>query len=125
LIVFNYLFSNGDAHLKNFSLIETQQGDFKLSPAYDLLNTKIHIEDSDFALKEGILPKSISSGKIIDQLMVLGEKAEMTEKSIAKVLQNLTSKEDQVVDLIGRSFLSEKLKRNYLQSYQRRLKKLK
>jgi len=125
LIVFNYLFSNGDAHLKNFSLIETQQGDFKLSPAYDLLNTKIHIEDADFALKEGILPKSISKGKVIDQLMVLGEKAGITEKSIIKVLFNLTSKEDQVVDLIGRSFLSEKLKRNYMQSYQRRLKKLK
>ena len=124
LIVFNYLFANGDAHLKNFSLIETQQGDFKLSPAYDLLNTKIHIEDADFALKEGILPKSISKGKVIDQLMVLGEKAGITEKSILKVLQNLTSKENQVVDLIERSFLSKKLKRNYLQSYQRRLKKL-
>lgn len=125
LIVFNYLFSNGDAHLKNFSLIETQQGDFKLSPAYDLLNTKIHIEDADFALKDGLLPKSISKGKIIDQLFLLGENAEMTEKSIAKVLQNLSSKEDQVVDLIGKSYLSEKLKRNYLQSYQLRLKKLK
>ena len=125
LILFNYLFSNGDAHLKNFSLIETQQGDFKLSPAYDLLNTKIHIEDADFALKDGLLPKSNSKGKVIDQLMVLGEKAGMTEKSIIKVLQNLTSKEDQVVDLINKSFLSDKLKRNYLQSYQRRLKKLK
>ncbi|MFV0228528.1 HipA domain-containing protein [Empedobacter falsenii] len=125
LIVFNYLFANGDAHLKNFSLIETQQGDFKLSPAYDLLNTKIHIEDSDFALKDGLLPKSNSKGKVIDQFIVLGEKAGITEKSIIKVLQNLTSKEDQVVGLIGRSFLSEKLKRNYLQSYQRRLKKLK
>ncbi|WP_313578191.1 HipA domain-containing protein [Chishuiella sp.] len=125
LIVFNYLFSNGDAHLKNFSLIETQQGDFKLSPSYDLLNTKIHIEDADFALKEGILPKSISKGKVIDQLMVLGEKAGMTEKSITKVIQNLTSKEDLVADLIKRSYLSEKLKRNYLQGYQRRLKKLK
>ncbi|MDM1043061.1 MULTISPECIES: type II toxin-antitoxin system HipA family toxin [Empedobacter] len=124
LIVFNYLFSNGDAHLKNFSLIETQQGDFKLSPAYDLLNTKIHIDDSDFALKEGLLPKSISKGKIIDQLFLLGENAKMTEKSIIKVIQNLSSKEDQVVDLIGKSYLSEKLKRNYLQSYQRRLKKL-
>lgn len=124
LIVFNYLFSNGEAHLKNFSLIETQQGDFKLSPAYDLLNTKIHIHNADFALKEAILPKSISKGKIIDQLMVLGAKAGITEKLIAKVLQNLTSKEEQVVDLIERSFLSEKLKRNYLQDYQRRLKKL-
>ncbi|WP_230475973.1 HipA domain-containing protein [Faecalibacter bovis] len=97
---------------------------FKLSPAYDLLNTKIHIEDADFALKEGILPKSISKGKVIDQLMVLGEKAGITEKSIIKVIQNLTSKDDLVKDLIERSFLSEKLKRNYLQSYQRQLKKL-
>ena len=51
LLVFNYLFSNGDAHFKNFSLIETPLGDFRLSPAYDLLNTRIHIEDSDFALE--------------------------------------------------------------------------
>ena len=124
LIVFNYLLSNGDARLKNFSLIETQQGDFKLNPAYDLLNTKIHVDDSDFALKEGLLPKSISKGKVIDQLFVLGEKAGMKDKSIVKVIQNLTSKEEEVKDLISKSYLSEKLKRNYLQNYQRRLKRL-
>ncbi|VDH15476.1 Serine/threonine-protein kinase HipA [Algoriella xinjiangensis] len=124
LIVFNYLFSNGDAHLKNFSLIETQQGDFKLSPAYDLLNTKIHIDDSDFALKNGLLPKSISKGKIIDQLFMLGKMVGMTEKSIIKIIQTLTAKEDKVGDLIAKSYLSEKLKRNYLENYQRKLKKL-
>ncbi len=47
LVVFNYLFSNGDAHLKNFSLIESNSGDYLLSPAYDLINTRIHIDDSD------------------------------------------------------------------------------
>ena len=50
LVLFNYLFSNGDAHLKNFSVLETPQGDVTLSPAYDLLNTSLHIQDSDFAL---------------------------------------------------------------------------
>ncbi|MBL7933040.1 MAG: HipA domain-containing protein, partial [Bacteroidia bacterium] len=49
LIVFNYLFSNGDAHLKNFSLIESPDGDYILSPAYDLVCTRIHVEDSDMA----------------------------------------------------------------------------
>ena len=43
LILFNYIIGNGDAHLKNFSLIETLNGDFILSPAYDLLNTNIHL----------------------------------------------------------------------------------
>ena len=36
LVLFNFLFSNGDAHLKNFSLLETSKGDYRLSPAYDL-----------------------------------------------------------------------------------------
>ena len=49
----------------------------------------------------------------------------MTEKSIIKIIQTLTSKEDKVGDLIAKSYLSEKLKRNYLQNYQRKLKKLK
>jgi serine/threonine-protein kinase HipA len=51
-IVFNYLFSNGDAHLKNFSLQQTQSGDYLLSPAYDLINTSMHISsDSWFVFK--------------------------------------------------------------------------
>lgn len=33
LLVVNYFIANGDAHLKNFSLMETAQGDFVLSPA--------------------------------------------------------------------------------------------
>lgn len=57
ILVFNYLFSNGDAHIKNFSIIETPFGDYRLSPAYDLLNSRIHIDDKDFALEDGLLPK--------------------------------------------------------------------
>lgn len=124
LIVFNYLFANGDAHLKNFSLIETPQGDFKLSPTYDLLNTKIHIDDADFALQDGLLPKSISTGTIRDKFLTLAEKAEISNKSTLKILDNLTTHENEVIDLTQRSFLSEKLQRNYIQSYQKRLKKL-
>lgn len=42
IVLFNYVFSNGDAHLKNFSLFQSPQGDYILTPAYDLLNTAIH-----------------------------------------------------------------------------------
>lgn len=124
LILFNYLFSNGDAHLKNFSLIETKQGDFKLSSAYDLLNTKIHIDDTDFALKDGLLPKSKSSGKIKDQFLLLGNEAEIPAKTIEKIFANFISNADKVSSLVNRSFLNEKLKRNFLQSFERRIKKI-
>ncbi|MBU1113897.1 MAG: HipA domain-containing protein, partial [Bacteroidetes bacterium] len=53
LILFNYLIGNGDAHLKNFSLFKDEKyGEYRLTPAYDLLNTTIHIpNESDTALE--------------------------------------------------------------------------
>lgn len=61
LVVFNFLFSNGDAHLKNFSLLESVSGDYLLSPAYDLVNTKIHVDDTDFALDKGLFSDNFKS----------------------------------------------------------------
>lgn len=56
LVVFNYIFANGDAHLKNFSVIRND-GDCMLAPAYDLINTFVHLEGSDFALRRGLSPE--------------------------------------------------------------------
>ncbi|MEX1000640.1 MAG: HipA domain-containing protein [Crocinitomicaceae bacterium] len=124
LIAFNYLFSNGDAHYKNFSLIETPQGDFRLSPAYDLLNTKMHITDRDFALDDGLLPRNLAKGKIRDQFSILAEESEISHKQSEDVFSDLLTRSDKVEELIHNSYLSEKAKRNYLQSYQTRFKKL-
>ena len=124
VILFNYLFCNGDAHFKNFSLLETPLGDFRLSPAYDLLNSRLHIDDKDFALHEGLLPPQKAQGKIADQFYVLGEQAGIDIKQIDKVYDQITSKQDDVLALIKASFLNEKAKRQYTQLYQTRLKKL-
>jgi len=61
LIVFNYLFSNGDAHLKNFSVLESLSSYYILSPAYNLVNTRIHVDDSDFALDGGLFEDDFES----------------------------------------------------------------
>ncbi len=124
LVLFNYLFSNGDAHFKNFSLIETPMGDFKLSPAYDLLNSRLHMDDPDFALAEGLLAPQLAQGKIKAQFFMMGEQAEIQKKQIATIFGVLTTNQDQVLALINASFLNAKSKKNYLQAYQTRLKKL-
>ncbi|WP_417443877.1 HipA domain-containing protein [Joostella sp.] len=124
VILFNYLISNGDAHYKNFSLIETPQGDFKLSPAYDLLNSRIHIEDRDFALEDGLLPLNIAQGKITEQFFKLAELANVSKKQASKVFNTVIDNEDKVLNLIKISYLNKKTKRNYIQSYQTRRKKL-
>ncbi|MEK6482320.1 HipA domain-containing protein [Catalinimonas sp. 4WD22] len=125
LLIFNYLFSNGDAHFKNFSLLETFFGDYRLSPAYDLLNTSIHINDSDFALDEGLLPKSMNRGKVREQFVILASEAGIAEKQVDNVLKSMLSNTEKVEGLISTSFLDERFKRNYLQAYQTRLKKMK
>lgn len=124
LLIFNYLFSNGDAHLKNFSIIETPQGDFKLSPAYDLLNSRIHIDDKDFALDEGLIPARMGHGNVAKQFRLLADFAGLPEKQKNAIMALMVSKTEQVTKLIDASFLKDRIKRSYLQGYQLKLKKL-
>lgn len=124
LLLFNYLISNGNAHFKNFSLMETALGDFKLSPAYDLLNSRIHIEERDFALEDGLLPADKSRGKVTELFFQLSALVGISKRQYEKVFKSLTTNQDKVQSLIELSYLDEKAKRNYLQGYRTRLKKL-
>lgn len=124
LLVFNYLFSNGDAHFKNFSLLETPMGDYRLSPAYDLLNSRIHIKDKDFALEDGLLPKDLAQGKIMHQFSILAEKASISRAAFEAIKQLMLSASDHVQELTFASYLDQTTKRNYWQSYQERLRQL-
>ena len=50
-LLVNILLANGDAHLKNWSLIYPDQVTPRLSPAYDILTTQVYIEgERQFAL---------------------------------------------------------------------------
>lgn len=122
VIIFNYLFSNGDAHFKNFSILETPMGDYRLSPAYDLLNSRIHVDDKDFALNDGLLPKNLAQGKIKIQFSKLAEEAEINKKIVSDIISLMMSKSDSVEKMVEFSFLNETTKRNYWQSYKGRLK---
>nr|WP_284047950.1 type II toxin-antitoxin system HipA family toxin [Marinobacter sp. ATCH36] len=53
-LLVNILLANGDAHLKNWSLIYPDQVAPRLSPAYDIVTTRVYIEnESEFALNLG------------------------------------------------------------------------
>ncbi len=131
-IVFNYLFSNGDAHLKNFSLQQTASGDYLLSPAYDLIDTTIHIPtDSFFALTDGLFSDNhyTESFKVLgyyayDDFLDFGLRIGMLENRIKNVLDKYRSLNQKVLLLIQHSFLTEPVKQLYLKHYMDRLKML-
>lgn len=124
VMIFNYLFSNGDAHLKNFSLTETPLGDFRLSPAYDLLNSRIHIDDRDFALEDGLLPRTLAKGKTGLQFRALAAEAGIDGKLFNNIFSGMLLQSDGIEKLVLNSFLDESTQRNYWQLYQGRLKLL-
>jgi serine/threonine-protein kinase HipA len=127
LIVFNYLFSNGDAHLKNFSLLETPGGDYVLSPAYDLLNTSIHVDDSDFALDRGLFNDGFQSPEMkkkghpgFNDFRELARRFGINEKRSERILHAYLQKQPLLEALITRSFLNDIIKRAYLLHFQTR-----
>ena len=128
LVLFNYLFSNGDAHLKNFSLQETTDGDYVLTPAYDLMNTSIHVNDEDFALQGGLIPKTDYSDVYTqtnhpckDDFITFGTRIGVLQSKLTSIINLFSTEQPKVYELIENSFLDEKVKRMYRQSYIERL----
>lgn len=131
LVVFNFLFSNGDAHLKNFSLLETKNGDYVLSPAYDLMNTEIHVEeDGFFALDDDLFKEWHWSDCRInntlhhpckEDFIDFGKIIGINENRVNKLLNPFLIKQKNVEGLVKKSFLDNDTKFQYLKHYNDRL----
>lgn len=124
LVVFNFLFSNGDAHLKNFSLLESTKGDYLLSPAYDLINTRLHVKDTHFALNKGLFADDFKSARYKksghpcnSDFIEFAKRIGVTERRIEKLLKPFLKKQLFVETLTKRSFLNDANKRAYLLMY--------
>jgi len=129
LVLFNYLISNGDAHLKNFALLESKAGDHLLSPAYDLINTRIHVDDSDFALDKGLFADGFRSDAQKKRghadFEEFGRRIGINESRITKISTAFLEKQPMIETLTRNSFLNEKCKRAYLLHYNTKLNWLK
>lgn len=131
LIVFNYLICNGDAHLKNYGVIETKQGDYILCPAYDLINTRLHVDDSAMALNDGLFKDDYTTNSFeangfyaYDDFYEFGLKIGLVKSRVVKILTKYRSNREQVQSLVDRSFLSNDMKITYMEVYLNRLKVL-
>lgn len=131
LVVFNFLFSNGDAHLKNFSLLETENGDHFLSPVYDLVNTHIHVNDTEFALDKGLFSdgyrsetskRTLHPGK--EDFIELAKRLGIEKSRAEKLLAPFLVPQEMVEILVKRSFLNEPTKRAYMLDYSTRRNRL-
>jgi serine/threonine-protein kinase HipA len=117
-IVFNYVFSNGDAHLKNFSLYESEFGDYTLTSAYDVICTSLHFPEearTALGLFDTYETESIRQNAFYRRpdFLKLAEFYGMNPARAERCLSQFTDSEAAVAALVERSFLSEKAKADY------------
>lgn len=123
VVLFNYLFSNGDAHLKNFSLIQGSAGDYRLTPAYDLLSTILHVPgETDAALDffEGDTKSphyQLYGCYGYPDFMELAKRLSLIETRAKRIVANMLNHTDKVAAMVEGSFLSDEAKQVYLANY--------
>ncbi len=129
VVVFNYLTLNDDAHLKNFSLINRGDGEYHLAPAYDLINTSLHLTmPRIFALDKGLFKEGmqLSDTRTVGRkdFEEFGFRIGLPKRLVKRELDVFATEQPLAKELIGQSFLSATLKRSYLLSYDFRRKTL-
>lgn len=122
-VIFNYLVGNEDMHLKNFSVI-VQDGKVELAPAYDFLNSTIilkgNIEEVALSLKGK--KSNLNADALINYFGK--ERCGLTDKVIARNLEEIKVKLSLWFELINHSFLSPEMKEKYSLLLQKRIKVL-
>ncbi len=118
--LFSFLVGNADIHLKNFSLFRNQYNDFILSPAYDLLSTKLLLPEDKEEMALSINGKKAKIKKI--DFVALGQNLKMTDRSIENSFERILSTIPQMRLMIDKSFLPSELKKKFIQLIKERSK---
>ena len=112
-------------------MLESETGDYFLSPAYDLINTRIHVDDTDFALDKGLFADSFESetckktfhrGKA--DFIEFAKRIGVRDDRVEKILDSFLEKHEKVELLTNKSFLTSQNKRGYLMEYSKKRNRL-
>lgn len=122
-ILFCWLCGNEDMHLKNFSLIHREEK-IELSPAYDLVNTSIAVEDVE---EEMALPLQGKKSNVTRSLLFeyFGrERLGLNERVLSRTESEFKNAFPEWQRLIEISFLSNEKKEAYLELVEARKQRL-
>ncbi|MDD2247701.1 MAG: HipA domain-containing protein [Proteiniphilum sp.] len=116
--VFSYLTGNNDMHLKNFSLIKTND-QWVFSPSYDLLNVQLHLpeDNEEMALTINGKKRKLTKEDFID----LGEKYGLNEKQVFNTFARFIKAEPKMKKAVQHSFLSSANRIQYIALLQERM----
>ncbi len=109
-IVFSFAIGNSDMHLKNFSLIESEEGSsiYALSEAYDMLSTNIVIPADKEQLALTINGKKQNIRR--KDFLVLAETIGITAKSAEKMIEKIVKLKGKYIEMCRDSYMPDLMK---------------
>jgi serine/threonine-protein kinase HipA len=111
LNLFCFLTGNANMHLKNFSLMRNESGEMILSPAYDLLSTKLLMSEDQ---EEMALTVNGKKAKIKrEDFVFLGKNLQIADKAIENSFSRLLRHIPEMKEVVKNSFLSTELQKRF------------
>lgn len=112
-LVFSFIVGNSDMHLKNFSLIETEEnsGEYVLSPAYDLLPVNVIMPEDKEQFALAFNGKKMNIRK--KDFLIFAKECDIPENSAKKMIDKLVSMKQDFIDMCEKSLLPDNLKERF------------
>ena len=112
IVLFAFITGNGDMHLKNFSLVETGSKIF-LSPAYDLVNTRLVIPKKDDPEESALSLNGKRSKLDVYDFVKFGMNIGLNDMQIRNTFQRFLKAENKFMELISESLLTPERRESY------------
>lgn len=124
-LVFSFVVGNSDMHLKNFSLIETDESSntFVLSPAYDLLPVNVIMPEDTEEFALALNGKKMHIRK--KDFFVFAEECGISKASAEKMIAKIVSMKPKYIDMCNGSLLPYHLKERFAELIEQRCRILK
>jgi len=113
LVLFSWMTGNSDMHCKNFSLIDTGNGEYVLSPAYDLLAVLLADPADTEEMAMGFSVGGKKSGFDRNTFMTAFVESGISVARSEKMIEQMKTHLPEWKELISQSFLPEKMKVDY------------
>lgn len=119
-IVFSFMVGNSDMHLKNFSLIETEEASntYVLSPAYDLLPVNVIMPEDTEEFALALNGKKTHIRK--KDFLIYAEQCGISKKSAEKMIYKIISMKSDYLKMCNSSLLPDYMKNRFTELIERR-----
>lgn len=123
MVLVNFMLCNGDAHAKNFSMLDEDDGAWRLAPVYDVMNTRVHVSDADFAMEYGLFKNAQEQpkGNLNSFFLQWGETIGLSSRIISIEIRKALAAYPTIIKELSASYMSRKAQSVFLYHLKQRM----